>query len=231
MNTNSRSPIILAFTVAALGCLAFTASANAGIIAATDFNDTVKSAASQTMTGVDWTGDDLVAVTPNTSITTAASNNAGYFTNGFGATGFAPNQNIENEGPWAATIQIDFNGSATGTLTGIAFDYAALTNSGTSQGTNFRAQNFDITVNGTTYDTQKQTTAVNGSLAFTDVATLNTGPNLVVITSSDVSGPGYNMGIDNLSFSGDVVVPEPSTLAMAALGLLGLAVWGWRRKK
>lgn len=205
---------------------ALVASTDGAIIASTDFDDTVKSGSSQTMTGVDWTGDDLVSVTPATAIETVASANAGYFTSGFGATGFAPDQNIENEGPWTATIQLTFNNGATGTLAGVAFDYAGLTNSGDTQGSNFRAQNFDIAVNGNPFDTQKLTTAVNGSISFTDTAALNTGLNLITITSSEVDGPGYNMAIDNLVFSG-TVVPEPGVFAL--LGVAGLTLLRRRR--
>lgn len=222
MSAKNSTRIVLAVVAVVMAGFAFTAGpAGAAIIAATNFDDTVKSAASQTMTGVNWTGDDLVSVTPGTSITTVASANAGYFTTGFGATGFAPDQNIENEGPWAATIELVFNGVATGTLTSVAFDYAGLNNSGASQGTNFRPQNFDITLNGAAFDTQKQTTAVNGSIIFTGSAALHSGTNLLVITSSEVNGPGYNMGIDNLTISGDIVpTPEPASLGLLGLGAL-----------
>ena len=198
---------------------------HAAVIASTDFNSTTKSGLptpDQDMTNVIWTGDNLVAVTPGSTIRTVGSANAGYFTTGFGATGFAPDQNIENEGPWTANIELVFNGIATGTLTSITFDYAALNNSGATQGSNFRAQNFDILVNGSAYETQKRTTAVNGDLVFTDVATLNAGLNSIQIISSEVDGPGYNMGIDNLVFNGDIVVPEPSSALLLGLGLLGL---------
>jgi hypothetical protein len=202
-----------------------TTTLHAAVIASTDFNTTTKSGLptpDQDMTDIIWTGDDLVAVTPGSTISTVGSANAGYFTTGFGATGFAPDQNIENEGPWTANIELVFNGIATGTLTGITFDYAALNNGGATQGSNFRAQNFDILVNGSAYETQKQTTAVNGDLVFADVATLNTGLNTIQIISSEVDGPGYNMGIDNLVFNGDIVVPEPSSALLLGLGMLGL---------
>ena len=197
----------------------------ANTLAFTNFNDTVKSNASQTMTGVDW--ETASGVTANTAVTTTASNNAGYFTTGFGATGFAPDQNIENEGPWTATFEITLDTGLTGTLEAIAFDYAALTNSGTSQGTNFRPQNFDILVNGVAFDVQKQTTAVNGEISFADTAALVTGLNTIQIISSEVNGPGYNMGIDDLKFYGEVV-PEPSSLAL--LGLGGLLITRRRRR-
>ena len=198
-------------------------AADAATIAATDFNSTTKSAASQVMSDIVWTGDDLVSVTPNSSVTTVGSANAGYFTTGFGATGFAPDQNIENEGPWEATFELTLNGAASGTLTSVTFDYAGLTNTAASQNANFRAQNFDVTVNGVAFDVQKQTASVNGSISFSGAAALNNGLNQVVIKSSEVSGPGYNMGIDNLAFIGDVVVPEPGSLALLGLGGLLLA--------
>jgi len=203
-------------------------AAQAVTLAATNFDDTVKSAGSQTMTGIDWSGETLGQLTPSTSVTTVASNNAGYFTTGFGATGFAPDQNIENEGPWTATFELTLSHTASATLTSISFDYAALNNGGGSQGANFRPQNFDITVNGVAFDSQKETTAVNGDLTFTDSVAFSTGLNLVEITSSEVNGPGYNMGIDNLSFEGDVtVIPEPTVSGLVGLGLFVLA----RRKR
>jgi len=215
------------FLIVSLAAVLPAITARGALIASANFDETVKSAASQTMTGVDWIGDDLVNVTPSTSITTAASNNAGYFTTGFGATGFAPDQNIENEGPWSATIVLTLNGASTGSLSSITFNYAGLTNTGASQGNNFRAQNFDITVNGVSYDTQHQTTAVNGSMLFTDTAALDNGANNIVITSSEVSGPGYNMGIDDLVFYGSITIPEPESLSL--LGIAGLLLS--RRKR
>jgi hypothetical protein len=201
-----------ALSASEVGELAGGASFN--LIAGTNFDDTVKSGASQVMTGIDWSEHALV--TANTSVTTLGNNDAGYFDTGFGATGFAPDQNIENEGPWIATFEITLDPGATGTLETVAFDYAGLTNTGTGQ-TGNRDQNFDVFVNGVSFDTQKQTSQVNGSLDFTDLADLNEGLNTIVIVSTEVDGPGYNMGIDNLRFFGEVV-PEPSSLALIGLG-------------
>lgn len=224
---NSRRPVFLLTSL--LTTTSLLTSGRAAVLAETSFDSAVKSGSSQTMTEITWTGENLAAFTPSSSVTTAASNNSGYFTTGFGATGFAPDQNIENEGPWTATFEFTLASGTTVTLTDIFFNYAALTNSGASQGTNFRAQNFDISVNGSAFDDQKQTTAVNGSLAFTDSVAFNPGLNSVTITASEVSGAGYNMGIDNLSFEGDLtVIPEPSALVLGGLGLCALV--GRRRR-
>lgn len=220
-------PVFLLFS--GLATASSVTMAQAVVLAATNFDDAVKSAGSQVMTDISWTGEDLAALSPATSVETVASNNAGYFTGGFGATGFAPDQNIENEGPWVATFEFTLAPLTNVTLSNISFDYAALNNSGGSQGTNFRPQNFDLAVNGTPFDVEKQTTAVNGSLTFADSAVFNEGLNSVTITSSEVNGPGYNMAIDNLSFEGDLtVIPEPS---VAGLGGNALLAFLTRRRK
>lgn len=193
-------------------------------LASTDFNDTVKSGSSQTMTGVDW--DTASGVSANSSVTTTANNNAGYFTTGFGATGFAPDQNIENEGPWTATFELTLDPGTTGTLTAVVFDYASLTNSGAPQGS-FRAQNFDVLVNGVAFDDQKTTITKDGTLAFSDAAVLNSGLNQITVTAAGIVTTGWNMGIDNLAFYGEVV-PEPSSIAI--LGLGGLLIARRRRR-
>lgn len=44
------------------------------------------------------------------------------------------------------------------------------------------------------------------------------------------AGSGFAFGIDNIVFNSTPAVPEPSTYAMAVLGLLGLGLFGWRRR-
>lgn len=54
---------------------------------------------------------------------------------------------------------------------------------------------------------------------------------IATINGKDVEGNG---NANNFRFSFEVTfeqVPEPSSVILAALGLVGLAAWGWRRKR
>jgi hypothetical protein len=44
-------------------------------------------------------------------------------------------------------------------------------------------------------------------------------------------GVQNQIAFDNVTFGSDVPMPEPSSLVLAAIGLLGLGVYGWRRKR
>ena len=126
-------------TLAAFASILLVGNANAAIIAATNFNSTTKSSASETMTGIVWTGDDLVNVVPSTSASYSlldsdvGFNPVGFFTTGYSATAFAPDLNIQNEGDWAATFTFDVGSGYTGTLTTISFNFQGLTNTGANQ--------------------------------------------------------------------------------------------------
>jgi hypothetical protein len=78
--------------------------------------------------------------------------------------------------------------------------------------------------------------ALNGDLAINQTAksaTINginwgIGQTLVLKwTSQELSGADDGLAIDNLTFT---AVPEPSSLALAAIGLIGTAGFAWRRR-
>jgi len=211
-------------------------SANAALIASTDF-DTATKTGTDTMTDIVWTGDDLVNVSPATSASYAMlDGDPGITTDGFmndsgefGETAFAPDRNIQNEGDWAATFTFDLLNGFTGTLTEVSFDYQALTNTGGNQSAGREVPVF-ITVNGSAFDVTKNTSSslASGTLSFTGSAALTTGTNTIIV-STDLyeDNTGWNLGIDNLSFEGEVV-PEPGSLAL--LGLGGLLIGARRRR-
>jgi len=211
-----------------------TMTSQAAVILATNFDVTTKSSGSQDMTDVVWTGD--ANVTGNTTISTVASNNDGYFTTGFGATAFAPDQNIENEGPWTATIQFTIDPGFKVTFSDITFDHQMLTNNGVGQDAQDypRGAKLDVTLDGSAYGAQivlPDTPASNsGTNTFTESRTLGAGTySLTIKADRNTSTAGNNLGIDNLSLNGTVTaVPEPSSAAL--LGLGGLALILRRRK-
>lgn len=45
------------------------------------------------------------------------------------------------------------------------------------------------------------------------------------------SGTQFVAGPGDYGFQTFVTVPEPSSLVLACLGLIGLAAWGWRKRK
>jgi len=223
-------------TLAAFASILLVGNANAAIIAATNFNSTTKSSASETMTGIVWTGDDLVNVVPSTSASYSlldsdvGFNPVGFFTTGYSATAFAPDLNIQNEGDWAATFTFDVGSGYTGTLTTISFNFQGLTNTGANQ-TGGQAVPFFITVNGNAFDITKSTpTTPSGSLSFSDTESLITGTNTVVIsTDFYTNSGGWNIGIDDLQFEGAITaIPEPSSALL--IGLAGLGFLGFRRR-
>ncbi|MCH7226824.1 PEP-CTERM sorting domain-containing protein [Haloferula sp. A504] len=224
-----------ALTLAA--ALVITPAAHAAVIAETNFDSATKSSASETMTGIVWTGDDLVNVTPGTSASytlldsDAGFDPAGFFTTGYGKEAFAPALNVQNTGDWAATFQFDLAAGATGTLTSISFGYQGLTNAGANQGGG-RAIPMNVTVNGTAFDATLSTSTISsgGTLSFTDSEALISGTNTIVIsTDAYENKDGWNIGIDNLSFAGTIqVIPEPSVVPL--LGTLGVLMLLRRRR-
>ena len=68
--------------------------------------------------------------------------------------------------------------------------------------------------------------------AHTAVDFLNAGNTLnpLLALYPSENGTGWTGGGGNGAFN-LVNVPEPSTLVLAAVGLVGVSAWGWRRKR
>ena len=136
---------------------------------------------------------------------------------GFGGGGLAanaanviyatPDSQTNPPGTLRTISAIDGSSTIVGTLTGL---------SNTPRNHTINALAFGSA--GALYGIDSDRTAVlsNTQLAIID---LNTGA---------VTDLGASLGnLDALA----ILVPEPSTLALAAFGFIGLAAWGWRRRK
>ena len=73
-------------------------------------------------------------------------------------------------------------------------------------------------------------------IARRDLPVVFTDTSNLVLFNGNVDGVPWDIAVNSLVFDGDSAftttllrVPEPSSMVLAALGLLGLAAWGWRR--
>ncbi len=103
--------------------------------------------------------------------------------------------------------------------------------------TNFEAQVY----NGLTSPATFHVSDNNGNMSdFTLDSNLNGGNNLVFfaavgtqVTITQLTGNNWDFFVDNLQFNVPLPtsVPEPSSLTMFGIGAIGLAGYGWRRRK
>lgn len=207
-----------------------TSASQAAVIAATTF-DGAGGLTTSTMTGIVWTTTDPngAQVTAGTTATTSA---ATFKTNGGNPNQFAPDQNLHTgTGFWTGTFTLTVAAGFTADLTDITFDFDSRNSTGGLQGTQVRNIVFDITINGSAYDSQQGgdvTGIADHAAIFSETLSLGEGVHTLVITA-DGTGPGVFTSIDDLSINGSVnAIPEPSSVAL--LGLSGLALLLRRRK-
>jgi hypothetical protein len=215
--------------LALTGLIMLASSANAGIIASTDFND--RTVTGDTSSNLEWILDGL-------SSPGDLSADYSLFNTSNSANKFAVNRNLANEGDWTVDIALNVLGLNNISLSSLTLDAYIFNNNGRFQNVQ---RNLDIAVS--LFDTSNTLLktfsllddiyANNGR--FTNVNGHNVNVNLEgysLLANNDyilrltASGEGYgnNAGIDNLTINGDLTsIPEPSTLAIFALGVMGLA--------
>jgi hypothetical protein len=149
---------------------------------------------------------------------------------------FAPDMNIDNEGPWSATITLAPTGLVS--LDELIIDFQDFDNNGAFQSQS-RDKDYTVTLTGSSsglLDTVMQLNVggISGTVGFefTTGLVLTSGEtyDLKILVAGSTT-TGNNSGFDQLTLYGRSIVPEPSTLALGAFGLLALAFCGRRRKR
>jgi hypothetical protein len=218
----------LKLTIAVL--IIFTANANAGVIASTDFNG--RTVTGDTASNLNWILDGL-------SSPGDLSADYSLFNTSNSANKFAVDRNLANEGDWVVDIDLNVLGSNNISLSSLSLDAYIFNNNGRFQ---YVQRNLDIAVSLLdssntllkTFSLLDDIYANNGS--FTNANGHNVNVNLEgysLLANNDyilrltASGEGYgnNAGVDNLVINGDLTsIPEPLSLAIFALGIMGLTV-------
>tara|TARA_B100000809_G_C15072586_1_gene506628 strand:- start:538 stop:1230 length:693 start_codon:yes stop_codon:yes gene_type:complete len=218
------------------GLIMLASSANAGIIASTDFDD--RTIAGNTASNLDWILDGLsspgdVSADYNLFDTTASKNK------------FAVDRNLSNEGDWIVDISLNLLSKNNISLSSLSLDAYIFNNNGNFQNVQ---RNLDIHVS--LFDSSnillKEFTLLDDIYANNGVFTNANGHNINVdlegyflLASNDYilrltgSGEGYgnNAGFDNLVINGYLTsIPEPTNLAIFALGIIGLAARRLKKK-
>jgi hypothetical protein len=136
---------------------------------------------------------------------------------------FAPDKNIDNEGPWSVTIPLTLVVPQI-QLTEVVLDWQHFNNVGVFQ-TVARPADWTVSVSGSGSGllanlTQSGVSGISGLQTFTFASPLN-------LTDAETwsvrihvigTGPGNNTGLDALTLNG-TVVPEPGAAGLFLLGL------------
>lgn len=145
---------------------------------------------------------------------------------------FAPDMNIDNEGPWSASISLTTTAPQI-VLENVVLDWQHFNNGGAFQSV-ARSADWTVSVTGSLSGLLGSVTATDvNAISGTETLTFASPLSLDGSETYDVNvfvagnGPGNNTGLDAINLNGQVV-PEPSGLLLAAFGLSGLL--GRRRR-
>ena len=204
-------------------------SGTPGVILSTDFAG--RTVSGDTASNITWTTNgvadpgDLTAVDVNS----AAPDGAGFdlFGDDVGDSAdannhFAPDLNVDNEGPWSTTFTLEVDPGQIISLDDIVLDYQQFSNGGATNPA--RPVDYTVTLTGANsgqlFTQTVSTNAANGLATFTPVTPLTlTESELYQVTIlADGSGPGNNTGLDGITING-TVTPAPDSILDVPLSL------------
>jgi hypothetical protein len=216
---------------------ALSSQATGAVVLNTDF--TGRTVSGNTAGNITWTLNgvqdpgDLTAVDEN-----GTGKLAGLFNTANAQGHFAPNLNIDNEGPWSVTIPLTLT-AASVSLEDVVLDWQHFNNSGNFQGVS-RDADWTVSVTGSSLGLLDSVTASNvggssGIQTFSFATPLSLTPAETYDVKVYVVGSqstGNNTGLDAVTLNASVVVPEPATvLVWALLAAAGIAAGWWRRRR
>ncbi|MFT5473136.1 MAG: M6 family metalloprotease-like protein, partial [Kiritimatiellia bacterium] len=178
------------------------APGSAGVVATTDFTGrTVSGATAATIT---WT---VGGISDPGNLTTTAPD--GLFDTANAQGHFAPDRNVDNEGPWSVTLPLALTVGEL-SLTNVVLDYQHFSSSGTYQ-TATRTVNWTVAVTGSVSGVLASV-AVPGVSSLSGTATATFSPSLI-LTSTETydititavgTTAGNNTGLDALTINGTI---------------------------
>lgn len=210
---------------------------HATIIASTDFDGRTVNGA--TASNLDWTVNGLSDPGNLTA-------DFGLFTSAAANDRFAVDRNLHTEGSWMVDIALNVLALNDLSLSTVTLDAFIFNNAGSLQtlqrDLDLSLQLFDAADALLTSANLLNIYAANGNFSVSQPngsnvsfdlggVKLSAGNDYVLRLTASGQGPGNNAGIDNLVINGEITpVPAPGTLALFAMGLLGLAL-GQRKKR
>lgn len=223
--------------VVAQTALAFSAQAGV-VIASTDFDGRTLSSPN-TATGLNWTLNGVDDPGDMSAFNATPSAQAIFDGNALMSNAFVPGLNTGNGNTfWTTAVSLTVSAGSVVTLEDVVFDYLAV-NGGQSLNVS-RQSDFTLTVfdpGGSPVGSVDVVDVVSGSNAVPQIPTVTAtfttpialsapGTYTLQIKGGDYLGnneTGNHTGIDNLSIEG-TVVPEPTSLALAGVGLICMTV-------